>query len=899
MAAPDKTTVRGNIRDKTTGEPLAWATIYLEGTSIGTTSDERGDFALTYSAPKGDKKEPTVVICYVGFNDLKESIKPGQTNTIRAALTPTAYQVEEVKVKVKRKKYNKRNNPAFDLALRLIQNRERNDPRNIDYLNYQQYEKIVVSMGGITTTTTPDMRARQKRRIEFNRLYADTSKLDKKPILPLTIKEQISTINYDKKKATTSTTLNHTRSLGVDSFMSQESVMSYLRAALTGINVFDGDIHFMQRHFTGPLSKVATAYYKYYIRDTVLIDGVPHIDLEFVPRNQESLGFVGHMFVAADSTDFIRRIEINVPSQVNLNFIKNLIFTQEFARGPNNQQLLISDNAIVETAKLGNEKIQAQRYLSNQHYSFIKPIAEQSTEKPSDNQPLEIWRHLRHTPATAAEDKMVDMLAQLRKKTGYKVSEKLMQILIDGYIETGRQSRFDIGPVLSFLGGNSLEGTRLNVGGFTTAKLMPKLFFEGYLGYGTLDQKFKYNVSMEYSFNKKEHHPQEFPIKSIKLETSYDVDKLGRLTDKEAKENVMSWLQRRADSSITYLRQSQITFTHEFKNHFSYAVTARHYTQHETALMRFAQNPAWSGATAHGSSYGTPDEKRPLESSHKSYRAGIYNDFYGNIHAANPAGGHRNNYAADHRAYAPTDHLTTPDFGHNFGTGYGKFSMSELEVKLRFAPGEKLYQTKNRRYRISKEAPVFTLSHRTAIKGVLGSAFTSNRTEFFFTKRFTFAPFGYIDAQARAGAQWNTVPYILLPMPDVNMSYVINEGAYALMNPMEFAWDKYCSIDVSYFLDGLIFNRIPFLKKLGLREILTFRAVWGHLSNHNNPAHNTALPALPSYSHVMNKGPYMEAGVGIENILKIFRVDYVRRINYLNHKGIDKNGVQVTARFKF
>lgn len=833
LAAPDRTIVRGSVKDKATGVPLAYATIYIEGTTIGTTSDEKGDFTLSFSAPIADK-EPSVVVCYVGFNDFIAPLKDGQTNTVRAALIPTSYKVEEVKIKAKREKYSKRNNPAFALAQKLIENRAKNDPKNLDYLNYQQYEKIVFAMGGISTTPTLEMNSRQKRRSEFNRIYADTSILTGKPILPLTVKEQISTINYDKKNESTQNTVNHTRSIGVDNFMSQESVMGYLKTALTGINVFDGDIYFMQRHFTGPLSKVATAYYKYYIRDTVMIDGVPHIDLEFIPRNHQSLGFIGHLFVAADSTNFISKIELNVPSHINLNFIKNLIFTQEFTRGPGNEQLLLSDNAIIETANLGNEKLQVQRYLSNRHYSFIKPIAEQSQDKPIKDAPLEIWRYLRHTPATVAEDKLVDMVAALNKKAGYKVTEKILQILIDGYVETGRNSKFDIGPVLSFLGGNSLEGTRLTVGGFTTAKLFPNLFAQGYVGYGTRDKQVKYHAALEYSFNKKEHHPQEFPIKSIKVETGYDIDKLGRLTDKDAKENVMSWLQRRADSSITYLHQSQVTFTHEFKNHFSYAVTARYYTQHETSLMRFAQNPSF-GRT----------------------------------------------------------------FGHDFGTGHGQFSMSEAEIKLRFAPGEKLYQTKNRRYRVGKETPVFMLSHRTSIKGVLGSAFTSNRTEFFFTKRFTFAPFGYIDAQARAGAQWNSVPYILLPMPDVNMSYVISEGAYALMNPMEFAWDKYCSVDISYFLDGLIFNHIPFLKRLGLREVLTFRAVWGHLSNHNNPNYNSQLPALPSYSHLMTSGPYMEAGVGIENILKIFRVDYVRRLNYLGHRAIDRNGVQVTARFKF
>jgi len=115
---------------------------------------------------------------------------------------------------------------------------------------------------------------------------------------------------------------------------------------------------------------------------------------------------------------------------------------------------------------------------------------------------------------------------------------------------------------------------------------------------------------------------------------------------------------------------------------------------------------------------------------------------------------------------------------------------------------------------------------------------------------------------------------------------------------MEFVMDQYADFFATYFLKGWIFNRIPLLNKLKLREVVSFRAIIGSLSEKNNPLFNAeGLYALPAGTKMMTKMPYMEYTVGIENIFKFLRIDYIRRISYTEGLSeAEKNGIKISLR---
>ena len=148
----------------------------------------------------------------------------------------------------------------------------------------------------------------------------------------------------------------------------------------------------------------------------------------------------------------------------------------------------------------------------------------------------------------------------------------------------------------------------------------------------------------------------------------------------------------------------------------------------------------------------------------------------------------------------------------------------------------------------------------------------------------------------------------MLNLPMANLSYITqNNESFNLINNMEFLNDRYASLALSYDMNGKLFNRIPLIKKLKWREMFRIRGMWGTLTDKNNPfkkGNQSDLFEFPSRngqptSFVMGDTPYMELNVGIHNIFKILRVDYVRRLNYLNAPNAKKNGVRFVLQFDF
>jgi hypothetical protein len=123
-----------------------------------------------------------------------------------------------------------------------------------------------------------------------------------------------------------------------------------------------------------------------------------------------------------------------------------------------------------------------------------------------------------------------------------------------------------------------------------------------------------------------------------------------------------------------------------------------------------------------------------------------------------------------------------------------------------------------------------------------------------------------------------------------------------MMNTMEFVTDTYASWDVTYWANGALLNYVPLVKKLKLREVFSFRGIWGRLSHHNDPAYNSSLLTFPEDANRVDisKTPYMEVGVGIENIFKCLRLDYVWRVTYRDpgYK-IDRSGLRLALHITF
>ena len=231
---------------------------------------------------------------------------------------------------------------------------------------------------------------------------------------------------------------------------------------------------------------------------------------------------------------------------------------------------------------------------------------------------------------------------------------------------------------------------------------------------------------------------------------------------------------------------------------------------------------------------------------------------------------------------------------------------TEATLGFRLAPGEQYINTKQHRWPLNHEVPVFSLQHTLGMKGVVGGQYNYNFTEAKFYKRFWMPmAWGKLDLNVKCGAQWNQVPYPLLIMPSANLSYILQKETFNLINNMEFLNDRYASLMIDWDMNGKIFNRIPLLRRLKWREWVGVKCLWGTLTDKNNPLlpqnqGNPVLMVFPEGCNPMNGSrPYWELTVGIHNIFKLFQIQYVRRLSYLDLPTANKQGLRFVVHATF
>ncbi|MDE5806561.1 MAG: carboxypeptidase-like regulatory domain-containing protein, partial [Muribaculaceae bacterium] len=240
-------------------------------------------------------------------------------------------------------------------------------------------------------------------------------------------------------------------------------------------------------------------------------------------------------------------------------------------------------------------------------------------------------------------------------------------------------------------------------------------------------------------------------------------------------------------------------------------------------------------------------------------------------------------------------------FSNSFGEETNKYQLGAFFLTLRYAPGEQFVQSPTKRMPVNMDTPIFTIKQEYGPKRLLGADFVLSQTELSVAKRLWLSAFGYVNFLIKTGKIWSQVPYPALLWQNANLSYTIQQESFALLNPMEFAMDQYASWDLEYFINGALFNRVPLLKKTKLREVITFKGFFGGLTKKNNPAYNPNLYLFPSGDHIGKMGttPYMELGVGLDNIFTILRVDYVWRLTYRKEPDISKSGLRVSLHLSF
>ena len=777
--------IKGVITDSLTNEPLMYITVQYEGKGVGGISNANGEYQV-----ETRKGWDELTFSAVGYITKKVKLKPG-TRVLNVKLQSDDIMLSEVVVKPKKEKYSRKNNPAVEFMKKVIENKKALKLEENDYYQYQKYEKMKMSLNDVT----PDkMEKGIYKKFSFFKDQVEVSPKTNKMILPISIKETASKTIFRKNPKSEKTIIEGMNSTGIEEFFNTGDMLgTILTDVFSDINIYDDDIRLLQRRFVSPIGRGAISFYKYYLMDTLMVDRQECVHLTFVPQNPQDFGFTGHLYVVKDSTYAVKKCTMNLPKKTGVNFVENLDIVQQFEQLPDGNWVLTDDDMTVELHFVkGIQGLEVQRTTKYSDYQFteIEPrlfrlkgnVIKEANMLAKSD---EYWAKVRQVPLTKKESTMDVFMNRIEQIPGFKYVIFGAKALIENFVETGSKnhpSKFDFGPINTMITSNYVNGTRFRLSGMTTGNLDPHWSLSGYGAYGTKDKKWFYSGQVAYSFNKREYVLWEFPKHYIAFKYTYDVMSPMDKYLATDKDNLFVGWKWTTVDQMSYMRDATLTYELETNTGFSVQAMARHRNDQPAGQLQYWKN--------NGETPGQWDEKNTL------------------VH----------------------DITTT-----------------ELGVTLRYAPGETFVNTKQRRVPVSLDAPTFTLSHTAGFKGVLGGEYNFNLTEASIRKRFWLGSWGKLDVTARAGAQWNTVPFPLLNLPMANLSYITqNNESFNLINNMEFLNDRYASLNLSYDMNGKLFNRIPLIKKLKWREMFRIRGLWGTTHAASSPATRRSSRPRPS-----------------------------------------------------
>jgi hypothetical protein len=232
-----------------------------------------------------------------------------------------------------------------------------------------------------------------------------------------------------------------------------------------------------------------------------------------------------------------------------------------------------------------------------------------------------------------------------------------------------------------------------------------------------------------------------------------------------------------------------------------------------------------------------------------------------------------------HRQYEPLT-LNLPQL-NNFSVKSGiPLTNFEVAVKFRFAYLEKFLTTDYNRISIGTKYPIVEAIISKGFKGVFNSAYNYTKYSLLVKDMMKISPYGVLYYRVYGGKIDGTLPFTNLENHPGNDLYYYNPFAFNLMSRFEYLSDKYAGVSIEHNIGSGLFRFIPLTRKLKFRQFYTIKSLWGSLSDANNAVNYTYDASgnkIPAFK-TLNGRNYIEVGTGIDNILKVFRLDFVWRL---------------------
>ncbi len=699
---------------------------------------------------------------------------------------------------------------------RIYERKEFNDPKYKEAFNCETYNKMELGL----TNVNPQMKNKLlQKNFGFVFTYMDTSAVSGRPYLPIMITESTSKIYHRKSPPLKREIIESSRISGVEE--------DYSLAQFTGqmhgkIDLYDNYVDMFNIQIASPLSEHGLLFYDYYMIDSLNIEGRKTYMLRFHPKTRSVPVFDGEFWI--DSTTMaLQQAHVKLVKGVNVNWVRDMVIDIENQLVNDSTWFYKQEKMYVDFSVTMRDSAKMISFIGNRTVNYSNP----QFDSPI---PEDVLKH--STNVVFKDDVLVNDDEYWEKARPFKLSEKEQNIyhMVDSIKKVPLYNTIQ-DLIYTFMYGYYSLG-KIEIGPyyklFSFNDMEGSRFQFGARTTSEFSKKVRFTAHVAYGTKDKkykgggmvEYMFGKHPVRKLTTSYKHDAMQLGAGENAFSEGNILGSILSKGSDRLSMVDQARISYEHEWREWFI--------TNMYTENKRIESNSLV-----------------PLYSLSET----------------------------EPQTLTELDAVTTTFVG----------------IGLRFGFNEVV----NRRYfdvsRYMGKYPVITLNFKAGLKDVLRSDYNYYMAETGIKYKLPIPPLGVSNFDIHAGKIWKNVPYPLLKIHEGNGTYFNNPGSFACMDYYEFASDQWVSWFYEHDFKGFFLGKIPLLRRLQWREVISFRGVFGNLRDSNNGSaehlatktdtEKRAQILFPSGMSDVSK-PYMEAGVGITNIFRIFRVDSYWRLNH-------------------
>jgi hypothetical protein len=714
-------------------------------------------------------------------------------------------------------------NPAIRIIKEVIARKHSHNKNKLNSYGYEAYNKIEIDLDDLSDKFK-GRKIFKPFKFVFNNI---DSVSEAKPFLPFFLSETVSDFHYRKTPLDRREIIKASKVSGINDV----SISQFLGNMYIESDIYADWIELMQRQFISPISQVGMVSYRYYLVDSQFIDNFWCYKIQFFPKSKGGLTFEGDMWVA-DSVYAVKEISMKMTKDADVNFVRNMSMYNQFVPVKDSVWMLKKEKLIINFIKpqqkspgiIGRKTASYKNFEVNEPAHTLDSLfkKEKTDVTLSDSAGLRDAAYWNKIRHDTLSFNEQKVYGMIDTLRNLPVVKTYLDVIQTLYLGYKDWGPVSIGNIFSFVSFNSYEGWRLKYGMSTSNKFSKNVMLGAYAAYGFRDKKIKYGGEFLWLIKKS-------PRLSIAASYRNDISAVSNYNVFYANGGLLANFGVRRVEEGKYI-QLKLVGVQEFK--------AELYKEWKLGY---------------------------------SFRAGFVN------RTLTPLGIFNFSY-----------HTTASDFRKN--TDITSATISEFTFTQRFAWQEKFVSGEFNRLSLGSKYPILFLQYGLGRKRILNGDFNYHRLVAGIADNEPLGPLGRVYFIVEAGKTFGTLPFLFLHMPEVSESYIYTYNGMNTIRDYQFAADRYVKVILEHHLGGILFNRIPGFRKLKWREVWSARLWWGDMTAANRAAnfanmadnpYNTGLVKV----QVPDKVPLVEFSAGIENILKIVRVDVFWRATHLDKRG--------------